>query len=70
MALVNNFPINEIEIERTSNEQREQKFGLYTIRLWFRYSKNYYKGFGFFVDFIDNRWVIRNIPDTSTKIVG
>jgi hypothetical protein len=65
-ALIRNLKIEEIEISKVSQEQRESGFGRYNIKVWFKYTDKYFKGFGFFVDYINNKWVVRDIPDTST----
>lgn len=65
-ALNRNLKINHIEIYSVEAEKMSRDFGTYNIKAWFKYDKNYYKGFGFFVEFIDNKWVVLFNPDTST----
>jgi hypothetical protein len=67
-ALTHNFNINNIEVRRTSKREQSMKFGKYNIRAWFKYDQNYYKGFGYYLDFSENKWVIRFAPDTSILI--
>ena len=69
-ALINNLKIYDIEVSRLNAVQQAQNFGKYNIKVWFRYSDKYYKGFGFFVDYINEKWVVRYIPDTSTRSTG
>jgi len=65
-ALINNLRIDDIEVSKVNSEQRALNFGKYNIKVWFKYNDNYFKGFGFFVDYIDEKWLVRYIPDTST----
>src|SRR5688572_24287039 len=62
-ALTKNLKIDDIEVSKVDAVQQAQNFGKYNIKVWFKYSDKYYKGFGFFVDYIDDRWVVRYIPD-------
>lgn len=67
-ALIKNLKIDAIEITKVGAEQRALNFGRYNVKVWFKYTDTYFKGFGFFVDYIDNKWLVRYIPDTSTLI--
>jgi len=69
-ALTRNLKIEDIEIEKVDAEQHVMHFGKYNIKAWFKYSDKYYKGFGFFLDYINDKWVVRFIPDTSTMTGG
>jgi hypothetical protein len=69
-ALLCNLKIDELEISKVGAEQRALNFGKYNIKAWFKYNDNYFKGFGFFLDYIDDKWVVRYIPDTSTFTRG
>lgn len=62
-ALNSNLKIDHIEVSEVN--EGSQGWGKYNIKAWFRYDKNYYKGFGFYMDYIDDKWQVRYIPDTS-----
>ena len=65
-ALIRDLKIDDIEIDKVNAEQQAMNFGKYNIKAWFKYNDKYYKGFGFFLDYINEKWVVRFIPDTST----
>lgn len=65
-ALTMNLKIDHIEIYKVDAEQSALNFGKYNAKAWFKYNNSYFKGFGFFLDYIDNKWLVRYIPDTST----
>ncbi|MES2680130.1 MAG: hypothetical protein V4635_09610 [Bacteroidota bacterium] len=69
-ALTHNLKIDNIDIEKTDAEQQALNFGKYNIKAWFKYADKYYKGFGFYMDFIEGKWVVRFSPDTSTMTCG
>jgi hypothetical protein len=64
-AINRNFKIDDLEIEKLDELEKTQYSAKYNIKAWFKYDENYYKGFGFNVDFIDNKWVFRFAPDYS-----
>ncbi|MBK5285238.1 MAG: hypothetical protein JJE25_07520 [Bacteroidia bacterium] len=64
-ALKQNLTIDNIEIEQAMQKDTAKNFGEYKIKAWFRYDEHYYKGFGFYVEYKNNKWVIRFSPDTS-----
>lgn len=69
-ALTRNLNIDDIEISKVEADQQALNFGKYNIRGWFKYTDKYFKGFGFFLDYIDDKWVVRYIPDTATLTRG
>lgn len=69
-ALAQNLLIDDIEISKVAADQQALNFGKYNIKAWFKYNEKYYKGFGFFLDYINDKWVVRYIPDTSTLTRG
>ena len=38
----------------------------YWIKAWFKYDEHYYKGFGFYLAYKNDKWVVRYNPSTST----
>jgi hypothetical protein len=66
-ALTRDLKIYEMELTKVGVEQQALNFGKYNIRAWFRYTDKYFKGFGFFIDYIEDKWMVRYIPDTSTR---
>jgi hypothetical protein len=66
-ALTKNLKIDDVEVSKVCAEQQALNFGKYNIKVWFKYTDKYFKGFGFFVDYIDDKWVVRFIPETSTR---
>ena len=69
-AISRNLKIDGVEIDRVNTEQQALNFGKYNIRAWFKYNDKYYKGFGFYLDYINDKWMVRFIPDTSTLTCG
>ena len=65
-ALAQNLEADHIDISKVEAEQRALNFGKYKIKVWFKNTDWYFKGFGFFVEYIDDKWLVRYIPDTST----
>jgi hypothetical protein len=66
-ALTRDLKIDYIEISKVPSDQQALNFGKYNIRAWLKYNDKYYKGFGFFVDYIDHKWVVHYIPDTMSS---
>ena len=61
-ALTRNLIIDNIEIEKENLENTDTK---YWIKAWFKYDEHYYKGFGFYVAYKNEKWVVRDSPSTS-----
>jgi hypothetical protein len=66
-ALSKNMKFDEVECDTVSHDDPHGFFSKYYIRAWFRYSPSYRKGYGFYMDYMDNRWVIRFSPDYSVS---
>jgi hypothetical protein len=62
-ALYKNLPIQSIRISEMNLAGTDTK---YWIQAWFQYDKNRYKGFGLYVAYLKNKWVVRDYPSTST----
>jgi hypothetical protein len=64
-AINKNTKIDNIDI---TNENLAGTDTKYWIQAWFKYEIGYYKGFGFYVAWVKNKWVVRDCPSTSTMI--
>ena len=62
-ALLKNLEINNIDIQKRPEGMDVD----YWIKAWFKYDEHYYKGFGFYLVYIDKKWVINMSPSTSEK---
>ncbi len=62
-AINRNLKIDFINISEENLEGTDTK---YWIQAWFKYGKGNYKGFGFYVAYLKNKWVVRDCPSTST----
>lgn len=62
-ALNRDLKISDVEIERHNLKNSNIK---YWIKAWFKYGEHAYKGFGFYVAYQNNRWIVRGEPSTST----
>jgi hypothetical protein len=65
-AIQKNISIESMNMSKVDDEMQKMNFGKYKVSAWFRYGENYYKGFGFFLDFINNEWKVRYLPESST----
>lgn len=63
-ALNKNLSITDMDIEKMDSPE-DKGMGLYKLKVWIDYNKHYSKGFGFNMDFVDNKWVCRFGVDTS-----
>ena len=63
-AIARNLAIHDVEIEKHNLNNTDAE---YWIKTWFQYDEHYYKGFGFYVAYKTNRWVVRGSPSTSSK---
>ncbi len=64
-ALAKNMKFDEVESDTVSKDDPHGFFSKYYIRAWFKYSGTYRKGFGFYMAYINNKWLIRFSPDYS-----
>ena len=62
-ALKQGLSIYDIDISKENLEGTDTK---YWVQAWFKYSKHYYKGFGFYIANDAGKWVVRNCASTST----
>lgn len=65
-ALANNMKFDNVECDTVETTDPHRGFSKYYIKAWFKYSDTYRKGFGFYMDYVDNKWLIRFSPDYST----
>lgn len=61
-ALARNLKIDDVEIEKHNLKNTDTD---YWIKARFKYDEHYYKGFGFYVAYKNNRLVVRGNPSTS-----
>jgi len=63
-ALKRNLKIDNVEVEENNLKGTDSK---YWIKAWFRYDERYWKGFGFYLAYVNGKWVARDYPSTSTR---
>jgi hypothetical protein len=68
-ALKQNLKIDHVEVEKIDTSEERTVYhcytGLYRIKAWFKYDEHYYKGIGFNLDFINNKWLCRYIDEST-----
>lgn len=64
-ALNQNLRIRDMQIELLNSKNGSLT---YNVKVWFKYSKNYYKGFGVFLSPVNDKLVISDKPETSFLI--
>jgi hypothetical protein len=62
-ALKQNLRIDHIEIDKENLKGTDTE---YWIKAWFKYDKHYYKGFGFYITYKNDKCIVRDNPSTST----
>ncbi len=62
-AIIKNMKIDEVECDTVELNDPHRSFAKYHITAWFNYSDTYRKGFGFYMDYLNNKWLIRFSPD-------
>jgi hypothetical protein len=67
-ALSQNLQMDNIKIDKDLITAPDEFFGTYNIKAWFRYKEHYYKGFGLYVIYKNEKWLVRFQPDTSTML--
>jgi len=66
-VLTLNLEIDKIEIEKESYLDKIAKSSDYCyIKMWFKYNKHYFKGIGFNVIWVKDKWLCCFQPDYST----
>ncbi|MGE0637958.1 MAG: hypothetical protein AB7G44_16435 [Bacteroidia bacterium] len=69
-ALTLNLEIDKIEIDKASYLDTIAKSSDFCyIKMWFKYNKHYFKGIGFNVIRVDNKWLVAFDPDYSMLTV-
>ncbi|HLG34208.1 MAG TPA: hypothetical protein VI757_04955 [Bacteroidia bacterium] len=63
-ALARNLTIDNVEVEKHNLKNTDTE---YWIKAWFRYDEHYYKGFGLYVAYKNNQWIVRGSPSTSAR---
>jgi hypothetical protein len=69
-ALIKNMKFDEVECDTVEHDDPHRGFSAYYIRAWFKFNNDYKKGFGFYMDYVNDKWLIRFSPDYSTVWVG
>lgn len=62
-ALTRNLKIDYVEVEQMNLKGTDTK---YWIKAWFKYNDHYYKGYGFYIAYFNDKWVVRDNTTTST----
>lgn len=64
-ALVAKLKFDAVECDTLEHDDPHHEFAQYYIRAWFKYSKHHRRGFGFYMDYVNDKWLIRFSPDYS-----
>lgn len=64
-ALVEKLKISEVECDTVGHDDPHYYYAKYYIKAWFKYSNTHKAGFGFYMDYANNQWLIRFSPDYS-----
>ena len=65
-ALIKNLKIDDVECDTVEMNDPHRGFSKYYIKAWFRYNETTRKGFGFYMDYVSDKWLIRFSPDYTT----
>jgi hypothetical protein len=65
VPLSKNMKIDAVESDTLSKDDPHYDFSKYYIRAWFNISATERKGFGFYMDYVGDKWLIRFSPDYS-----
>lgn len=64
-AIINKLKFDKVECDTLEHSDPHYEFAKYYIKAWFKYSKTHSRGFGFYMDYVNNQWYIRFSPDYS-----
>ena len=64
-AINKNLKIDFIDIDEQKLDGTDTE---YWIKAWFKYDKQEYKGFGFYITYKNHKCIVRDYPSTSTII--
>lgn len=67
VAIENNMDITFMEIEKNKLDGTDTK---YWVKAWFKNQQNTYIGYGFYIAYEQNKWVVRDYPSTSRLSTG
>ena len=62
-AIQRKLNIEWVDITRQNLKGTDTK---YWVQAWFKYDEHYYKGFGFYVAYMNKRWIVRDDASTSS----
>lgn len=68
-ALTKNMKIEDVKCDTVEYNDPHRGFSKYYITGWFQYNAGYRKGFGFYMDYIGDKWLIRFSPDYLNEFV-
>ncbi len=69
-ALAKNMKFDAVECDTVELNDPHRSFAKYYIRAWFKNTPTFKKGFGFYMDYINNKWLIRFSPDYSNANIS
>ena len=64
-SLTKSSKFDVVECDTVSKDDPHYDFSKYYIRGWFKQSDNTWKGFGFYMDYVGDKWLARFSPDYS-----
>lgn len=62
-ALVNNLKFAGMQCDTIAHDDPHYEYAKYYIKAWFKYSSTHTRGFGFYMDYVNNQWLVRYSPD-------
>lgn len=64
-AMVKKLKFDEVECDTVEHKDPHYEYAKYYIKAWFKYSPTHSSGFGFYMDYVNNQWLVRFSPDYS-----
>jgi hypothetical protein len=65
-AISKNLKFDEVDCDTVEHIDPHYDFSKYYIKAWFKYT-NTRRGFGFYMDYVNDKWLIRFSPDYSEE---
>jgi len=69
-ALIRNSKLEDVECDTIEHNDPHYDFSKYYIKASLSYSKSHSRGFGFYMDYVNNEWLVRFSPDYSDVTRG
>jgi hypothetical protein len=63
--LAKGMKIASVECDTLKKDDPHYEYAKYYIKAWFKISDTYSKGFGFYMDYVNDKWGVRYSPDYS-----